>query len=72
MKPNVDLYASPKNVISVERVLRRLDEAGGSSSFSGGAEPGAKSWACMDFVIMAVCVTLIGIMVFLIGASRTI
>ena len=74
MNPNVDLYVSAKYEIRVESVWRKFVEALGRSASAEIFKelPGESSSLWMALFTIAVCVTLIGIMVFLTGALRTI
>src|ERR1700676_4994381 len=62
-KPKVVLYVSAKKLIRVDSVWRTLPVE---------APPEESNRACTADVAIAVCVTLIGIMIFLTGTSNNI
>lgn len=74
LNPKVDLYEFAKYEIRVESVWRKFVEALGRSASSVRFRelPGESSSLWMALVTIAVCVTLIGIIVVLTGALRTI
>ena len=71
LKPNVDSYEEAKKLMSVERVRRRGVFGFGKDEEAWDAwESRREAW--IDFVTIAVWVTLMGTIVFLTGTFRTI
>lgn len=75
MKPKVDSYVEAKKVTRVDNVCRNGVCAVGREEdglVCTDAWEGSRSWQCVLLVRIAVCVTFMGIIVFLMSTLKTI